>query len=131
LLASSKGPLDPPSRSTARGEIVTRKAMKTQTISILFALSVFAANMEAVSDENTVISHIPRDRVQSSALAKVGYSKRLHSLEIEFVNGAVYRYLNVPPDVYRDLLGAKSKAHFYDQNIRGKYRSVHVRTRPK
>ena len=105
--------------------------MKTQTISILFALSVFAAKMAAVSDENAVISHIPRDRVQSSGLAKVGYSKHLHLLEIEFVNGAVYRYLNVPPDVYRNLLGAKSKARFYDQNIRGKYRSVHVRTRPK
>ena len=105
--------------------------MKARTASILFALSVFATNMEAASADDAIISHIPRDHVQSSALAKVGYSKRLHLLEIEFVNGAIYRYLDVPPDVYRDLLAAKSKARFYDQNIRAKYRSVHVRPRRK
>ena len=58
--------------------------MKARTASILFALSVFATNMEAASPDDAIISHIPRDRVQSSALAKVGYSKRLHLLEIEF-----------------------------------------------
>src|SRR5437870_11178988 len=104
------------------------------------SLAVFVAMLEAIPSAycaepsaapNHVVSRIPRQPVQSTAIAKIGYSKRRHSLEIEFVNGAVYRYLGVPPAVYRDLLGAKSKAHFYDQNIRGKYRSVHVRTRPK
>jgi len=131
FLASSKKLSNLPSRSTACNEIVRRPAMKARTASILFALSVFATNMEAASADDAIISHIPRDRVQSSALAKVGYSKRLHLLEIEFVNGAIYRYLDVPPDVYRDLLAAKSKARFYDQNIRAKYRSVHVRPRRK
>ena len=76
---------------------------------------------------------VPSSRapVQSSAIAAAGYSKRLHLLEIEFVNGAIYRYLDVPPDAYRDLLAAKSKARFYDQNIRVKYVSVHVRPRRK
>ncbi len=45
-----------------------------------------------------IVSHIPRQPVESSAIAKIGYSKRRHILEIEFVNGAVYRYLNVPID---------------------------------
>ncbi len=83
--------------------------------------------MEAASADDVITSHIPRAPVQSSAIAAVGYSKRLHVLEIEFVNGAIYRYLDVPSDVYRDLLAAKSKARFYDQNIRAKYRSVQVR----
>jgi hypothetical protein len=76
-------------------------------------------------------SRIPRQSVQSSAIAKVGYSKRRHILEIEFVNGAVYRYLNVPATVYRDLMSAESKARFYDSKIRKHYRSIMVRPRQK
>jgi hypothetical protein len=74
-----------------------------------------------------IISRIPRQRVDSTAIAKVGYSKRRHILEIEFVNGAVYRYLDVPLNIYRDLMSADSKARFYDSNIRKHYRSVLVR----
>lgn len=74
-----------------------------------------------------IISRIPRQPVQSTAIAKVGYSKRRHILEIEFVNGAIYRYLDVPPAVHRDLMSAGSKAQFYDFNIKGRYRSVPIR----
>jgi hypothetical protein len=83
------------------------------------------------NDSEQIVSHIPRQRVDSSAIAKVGYSKRRHVLEIEFANGAIYRYLDVPPSVYHDLISAGSKARFYDFNIKGKYRSVHVRPRIK
>jgi hypothetical protein len=76
-----------------------------------------------------IVSHLKREAVQSTALASVGYSKRLHALEIEFRNGAVYRYLEVDGSVYRGLMNASSKARFYDENIRRKFRSVHVRRR--
>lgn len=76
-------------------------------------------------------SRIPRQSVQSTAIAKVGYSKRRHILEIEFVNGAVYRYFDIPLSVHRDLMSAESKARFYDSNIRKHYRSVLVRQRQK
>lgn len=78
-----------------------------------------------------IISRIPRQPVHSTAIATVGYSRSLSALEIEFVNGATYRYLNVPRSTYRDLMAAKSKARFYHQNIRGKYRSLHVRPQRK
>jgi hypothetical protein len=80
---------------------------------------------------NAITSHIPRQRVQSSALASIGYSKRLHILEIEFVNGAIYRYDEIPPSVYRELMSTDSKARYYDTNIKGNYRSVRVRPRLK
>jgi hypothetical protein len=83
------------------------------------------------NDSQQIISHIPRQHVDSTAIAKVGYSKRRHVLEIEFANGAIYRYLDVPPSVYHDLISAGSKARFYDFNIKGKYRSLHVRPRIK
>src|SRR5947208_16756818 len=73
---------------------------------------------------NHITSRIPRQSVQSSAIAKVGYSKRRHILEIEFVNSAVYRYFDVPVMVYRDLMSSQSKARFYDSNIRKHYPSV-------
>jgi hypothetical protein len=78
---------------------------------------------------NHVISHIPRQQVQSTAIAAVGYSKRQHILEIEFVNGAIYRYFDVPPAVYRELMSSESKARFYDSDVRRHYRSILVRTR--
>jgi hypothetical protein len=78
-----------------------------------------------------VTSHIPRESVMSRGIASIGYSKRLHILEIEFVNGAVYRYLQVAPSVHRDLMTADSKARYYDANIKGNYPSVRVRPRLK
>ena len=80
---------------------------------------------------NHITSRIPRQSVQSTAIAKVGYSKRRHILEIEFVNGAVYRYFDIPLSVHRDLISAESKARFYDSKIRNHYRSVLVRQRQK
>lgn len=93
---------------------------------LLFAATV-AGDPPKATDSTGIISHIKRQAVQSTALASVGYSNRLHALEIEFRNGAVYRYLNVGPAIYHDLMNAPSKARFYDENIRRKYRSRHVR----
>jgi hypothetical protein len=78
-----------------------------------------------------VTSHIPRESVVSKGIASIGYSKRLHILEIEFVNGAVYRYLQVAPSVHRNLMTADSKARYYDANIKGNYPSLRVRPRVK
>lgn len=74
-----------------------------------------------------IVSRIPREPVASSAIAFVGYSKRLQILEIEFINGAVYRYLAVPRSVYHKLMAAESKAHYYHQSIRGNYKSFRIR----
>jgi hypothetical protein len=86
---------------------------------------------EPSSTPSPIVSHIPREAVRSSAIAKVGYSKRRHILEIEFVNGAIYRYFDIPLSVHRDLMSAESKARFYDSTIRKHYRSVLVRPRQK
>ena len=76
-----------------------------------------------------VTSHIPREKVVSNVIASVGYSKRLHILEIEFVNRAIYRYLEVAPSVYRELMSVDSKTRYYDTNIKGNYPSARVRPR--
>jgi KTSC domain-containing protein len=95
----------------------------------LLLTTTLAADPPKAPDATGIISHIRREAVQSTALASVGYSKRLHALEIEFRNGAIYRYLDVEAPVYHDLMMAPSKARFYDENIRGKYRRLHARRR--
>lgn len=95
-------------------------------LAILFLLSL-AAHADPPSP--AIVSRIKRQPVESTALATVGYSRKLRALEIEFRNGAIYRYLDVEPGVYVALLEAPSKARFYDVNIRRKYRSLHVRRR--
>ncbi len=76
-----------------------------------------------------IVSRIPRAAVASSALATVGYSKKLRALEIEFHDGSVYRYLDVPRGLHEKLLAADSKARFYNRHLRGKYRCLRVKPR--
>ena len=74
-----------------------------------------------------IVSRIKREAVDSSALAAVGYSSKFHILEIEFRDGLIYRYEEVPPPVYRQLLAAESKAGYYNKNIRGRYHCLRVK----
>src|SRR5205085_8638147 len=97
--------------------------------SLLLAAANLAANPAKAPPRLEIVSHVRRLPVNSTAIASVGYSRSLRALEIEFRNGAIYRYLEVAPSVYRDLMKAASKARYYDENIRRKYRSLHVRPR--
>jgi hypothetical protein len=99
--------------------------------SMLVFATIVAGDPVKALDSTVIISHIKREAVQSTALASVGYSKRLRALEIEFLNGAIYRYLGVDPVIYHNLMIAPSKTRFYDENIRRKYRSLHVKRRPE
>ena len=100
-----------------------------RTGQIVVAIALLTLGRATAAEHRQITSRIARQPVHSHALAAVGYSRRLHALEIEFVNGAVYRYRNVPPEIYRDLLEASSKAQFYDANVRGRFPSVHVKPR--
>ena len=88
-------------------------------------------NSNPSAPRTAVTSRIPRESVASKGIASIGYSKRRHILEIEFLNGAVYRYLQVAPSVYREIMRADSKARYYVANIKGNYPSVHVRPHAK
>ena len=108
-----------------------RCSPRTLVASLLLIATTLSAAPVQTEDGSIIVSRIQRVPVESTALAAVGYSKRLRALEIEFRNGAIYRYLDVSPHVHTALMAAPSKARFYHENIRGKYRSLHVRPRPK
>ena len=72
---------------------------------------------------------IKRQPVESSVLASVGYDAKTRLLEIEFHSGAIYRYLEVPVEIFRRLLAAESKGRFFGAAIRDKFRSERVKLR--
>lgn len=96
---------------------------------LMLLFFVVPALLAATPPSHSIISRIPRTQVDSTVITSIGYSKRQHALEIEFRNGAIYRYLDVPPQTYRDLIAAPSKASYYDSNIRYRYHSTHVKPR--
>lgn len=61
--------------------------------------------------------------MDSSAIASVGYDPKRETLEVEFKSGNVYRYFDVPEEVYQDLLQARSKGRYFGSYIRGQYTS--------
>ena len=95
----------------------------------LIALLLFLCLAQFTPADPALVSRIRRELVISTAIRSIGYSKRRHILEIEFVNGAVYRYDQVTPTVHRELMAAESKARYYDAKIKGNYSSVRVRPR--
>ena len=67
-----------------------------------------------------------RTPVDSSNIASIGYDEDTNTLEIEFHNGGVYQYFDVPFQVYDDLMEAASKGQYLAQQIKGQYRYVKV-----
>lgn len=65
-------------------------------------------------------------KIESSVLDAVDYNAHTKTLEVEFHTGPKYRYFDVPPAVYKNLMAAKSKGHFFFYNIRQSYRSERV-----
>ncbi len=62
-----------------------------------------------------------RQPVSSSNLKSVGYGPGSAVLEIEFHDGSIYQYSEVPQDVYTALMAAASLGSFLHKHIRGKY----------
>lgn len=68
-----------------------------------------------------------RTSVSSSNLRSVGYDPDEETLEIEFHNGGVYQYFNVPHHRYDGLMSASSKGSYFDAYIKKagyRYRKV-------
>jgi hypothetical protein len=62
-----------------------------------------------------------RQSVLSSNLRSVGYDPELKILEVEFQEGRVYSYKNVPNDIFEGLINAPSKGKFFAHYIRDRF----------
>ena len=63
-----------------------------------------------------------RQPVTSSNINSIGYDEATRTLEIEFNNGTIYHYFDVPIYVYQELINAPSHGKYLAANIKGVYR---------
>jgi hypothetical protein len=64
-----------------------------------------------------------RQPVRSERIHSVGYDRATRAVEVEFVDGNVYRYTPVPVYVFRELLDAPSKGDYVESVIKPRFKS--------
>jgi hypothetical protein len=67
-----------------------------------------------------------RQSVQSSMIVSIGYESTTSILEIEFNDGPVWQYFDVPESVYYELIGASSIGKYFHRNVKGQYSETRV-----
>jgi hypothetical protein len=67
-----------------------------------------------------------RTAVASASVVSVGYDATAFELEIEFHNGRIYRYSDVPPAAYRLLLQARSIGEYVNTVIKPRFAAREV-----
>lgn len=67
-----------------------------------------------------------RQVIDSSSLRSVGYDRVARALEVEFRSGSVYRYDEVPSEVYSELLRSPSKGQFFQERVRDRFPTTRV-----
>jgi KTSC domain len=70
---------------------------------------------------------VRRQSVDSSSIESVGYDAKDQTLELEYVNGGVYKYFGVPEFVHRRLLTSDSPGAFVNSVIKRNYEFREVR----
>lgn len=64
--------------------------------------------------------------VESTSLAAVGYDPANLVLEVQFKNGGVYRYFNVPYVVVEQLMSAGSIGRYFATQVKPRFRGRRV-----
>lgn len=65
-----------------------------------------------------------RQSVSSSFIKEIGWEAE--TLEIEFSNGSIYQYHDVPEETYNQLMEAPSIGKEFHQSIRNNFRTEQV-----
>jgi hypothetical protein len=67
------------------------------------------------------IERMERELVSSSTVVSIGYDATTETLEVEFTNGGVYQYYNVPVSLHAQFMESSSKGQFLHTYIRNAY----------
>lgn len=68
-----------------------------------------------------------RTYVSSSNIASIGYDHMQMILEVEFLNGSIYQYYDVPEALYEGIMSAESHGKYLNEYIKkGGYRFERV-----
>lgn len=77
-------------------------------------------------EKNKLYLLVPRHPVTSSQIKSVGYHYAMCMMVIEFTNGSVYTYDDVPYDIYETLIEAKSPGTYFYKRIRDEFNTTKV-----
>jgi KTSC domain len=72
-----------------------------------------------------------RKPVDSSMLASVGYDPSSQTLELEFQDGAIWQYLNVPESEFTSLMASDSLGTHTRNCIIGHYPEVRISSKTR
>ena len=59
--------------------------------------------------------------LRSTTLASAAYDQQQFLLQLEFRNGSIYQYFQVPARIYQGLLTAESKGQYFNRWIRDQF----------
>jgi hypothetical protein len=69
---------------------------------------------------------VERQPVVSSNVASIGYNAETYVLEVEFSNGHIYQYFDVPQNVYTEIMSAASIGSYLNSYVRREYRYTRI-----
>lgn len=72
------------------------------------------------------IEVMDRELVSSSTVLSIGYEPTTNTLEVEFKNGGLYQYYNVPEPIFQQLMESESKGKFLHVYIKPAYPCARV-----
>ena len=59
---------------------------------------------------------------ESSNIVRFQYDEQNRVLRVEFKNGSLYGYYDLPASVFESMQAAESKGQFLAQQVKGRYR---------
>lgn len=84
-------------------------------------INTFPSNVE-MEKIKTEEEKIIRNIVASSNINSIAYDEKQSILEVEFRNGSIYQYYDVPSEIYERMLASSSVGSFLSSTVKGFFR---------
>jgi hypothetical protein len=65
--------------------------------------------------------HVKMIPVDSSSIKEVGYDEIESQLHVRFVTGSLYAYMNVPKELFQELINAESVGKYFAEHVKKQY----------
>jgi hypothetical protein len=67
-----------------------------------------------------------REYIGSEDVSSAGYDPETMVMEIEFHNGTVFQYLEVPAEIFEGLISSVNPGKFFAQSIKNKFKFFQI-----
>ena len=94
-----------------------------------FLVALESPELNAATDDDYLLEaekDIPMLPVESSMAQSLGYDAERQLLQVEFRSGSVYQYEDIDEETWDALQAAESTGQFYNEEIKGSYKSRRV-----